>query len=184
MPLGGILHFFFAWLRKSGVSCAVIHHVSFFGSVFCAGISARTRIRTHILCTLTHFTTIPFGKCCYLDLCGARIAVFLNLRDDFEISIDFFCDPCAQTSRSFMTVTVPTFCTACRHRKLHLPAHCAICLQQRKMSTSRWALQPIRGIHRIHRRQRTAHLRDSGHHISENSFQIRHCNLQKNQSVC
>ena len=75
-----------------------------------ARISARTRIRiirTHILCTHTHFKTFLFAKCCNLDLCGAHMAVFLNLRDDFEISVDFFCDPCARTSKSFMTVTVP-----------------------------------------------------------------------------
>ena len=35
------------------------------------------------------------------------MAVFLNLRDDFEISEGFFCDPCARMSKSFMTVTVP-----------------------------------------------------------------------------
>ena len=35
------------------------------------------------------------------------MAVFLNLRDDFEISEDFFCDPCARMSKSFMTGTVP-----------------------------------------------------------------------------
>ena len=38
---------------------------------------------------------------------GAQIAVLLNLQDDFEISVDFFCDPCARTSKRFMTVTVP-----------------------------------------------------------------------------
>ena len=31
---------------------------------------------------------------------------FRNLRDDLEISVDFFCDPCAQISKRFMTVTV------------------------------------------------------------------------------
>ena len=35
------------------------------------------------------------------------MAVFLNLRDDFEISADFFCHSCARTSKRFVTVTVP-----------------------------------------------------------------------------
>ena len=35
------------------------------------------------------------------------MAVFLNLRDDFEISVDFFCHSCARTSKRFVTVTVP-----------------------------------------------------------------------------
>ena len=74
--------------------------------MFCAGISARTRIRTHILCTHTHFQTFPAAKSCKLDLLGANMAGFLNFPHDGDISVDFFCDPSAQMSKSFMTVTV------------------------------------------------------------------------------